>query len=143
VRNFILGATFLLIASAAFAQDQQTAARPDYSRDALLRFAANNEIKMSPLPDHLPPSRIQWHFGWMEFRGLGMEWRIFYLPIVVPLAGSGMQSVAKLPNALELTGTPFASCPEIFRDRPASVNREVKRVLKLERQAKVKVEKTD
>src|SRR5207248_966389 len=114
-----------------------------YSRDALLRFAANNEIKMSPLPEHLPPGRIQWHLGWMEFRTHGMQWRIFYLPIVVPLAGSWIQSVAKPPNALELTGTPFASGPEIFRDRPASVNREMKRVLKLQRQARVKTEKAD
>ena len=143
MRSLTLGATLLLIASATFAQEQTTTTRPDYSRDALLRFAARNEIKMSPLPDHLPPGRIQWHFGWMEFRGLGLDWRIFYLPIVVPLAGSGIQNVAKVPNALELTGTPFASGPEIFRDRPASVNREVKRVLKLERQAKVKVEKAD
>jgi len=143
VRSLILGATLLLLVSSAFAQEQTTTARPDYSRDALLRFAAKNEIRMSPLPDHLPPGRIQWHFGWMEFRGLGAQWRIFYLPIVVPLAGSGMQSVAKVPNALELTGTRFATGPEIFRDRPASVNREVKRVLKAERQAKRKAAKAD
>jgi len=138
MRGLTFGATLLLIASAAFAQEQTTTTPPDYSRDALLRFAANNEIKMSPLPDHLPPGRIQWHFGWMEFRGLGLDWRIFYLPIVVPLAGSGIQNVAKVPNALELTGTRFAAGPDIFRERPASVNREVKRVLKIERQAKVK-----
>lgn len=139
----LLGATLLLIALNTFAQEPTTTTRADYSRDALLRFAANNEIKMSPLPDHLPPRRIQWHFGWMEFRGLGMDWRIFYLPIVVPLAGSGIQNVAKTPNALELTGTRFATAPEIFRDRPASVNREVKRVLKIERKANVKAAKAD
>src|SRR5438067_5747830 len=104
-----LALAVLLCASATLAEDPP---KQDYSRDALLRFAANNEIKMSPLPEHLPPGRIQWHIGWMEFHALGTEWRIFYLPIVVPLAGSGIQNVAKLPNALELTGTPFASGPE-------------------------------
>lgn len=128
----------LFIASAAFAQEPAPA-RPDYSRDALLRFVANNEIRMSPLPDHLPPGRVQWHLGWMEFRALGMQWRVFYLPIMVPLAGSGLQDVAKVPNAFELTDTPFATSPQLYPDRSASVNREMKRVLKLERQAKVKV----
>lgn|GEM_PF-1137989 len=136
MRSLILSATLLLIASAAFAQEQTTATRPDYSRDALLRFAAKNEIKMSALPDHLPPGRIKWHIGWMEFGALGLQWRIFYLPIAVPLAGSGMQNVAKVPNALELTGRPLPAAADIFRDRPASVNREVKRVMKIERQAK-------
>jgi len=140
VRGLILSATLLLITTTIFAQEQPTTTRPDYSRDALLRFAANNEIKMSPLPEHLPPGRIQWHLGWMEFRGLGMQWRIFYLPILVPLAGSGIQNTAKVPNPLELAGTPIATGPDVFRERSASVNREIKKIRKIERKAKVKVD---
>jgi hypothetical protein len=135
----VLPLVILLTASAALAQETTTA-RQDYSRETLLRFVANNEIRMSPLPDHLPPGRVKWHLGWMEFRALGMQWRVFYLPIMVPLAGSGLQNVAKVPTAFELTNTPFATGPQLYPDRSASVNREMKRVLKLERQAKVKVE---
>jgi hypothetical protein len=139
VRSFLLTFAAVLIASASFAQEP-AAAQPDYSRDALLRVVANNEIKMSPLPEHVTHGRVQWHLGWMEFRALGMQWRIFYLPVMMPLAGSGLRDVAKVPNAFELTDTPFATSPQLYPDRSASVNREVKRVLKLERQAKVKIE---
>jgi hypothetical protein len=69
-----------------------------------------------------------------------MQWRIFYLPIMLPLAGSGLNNVATVPNALDLTGTPIATVPELFRDRTAGVNRELKRVLKIERAAKLKVQ---
>jgi hypothetical protein len=140
VRSFAFAFAALLIATAILAEDPPTASKPDYSREALLRFAAGNENKMSPLPDHLPPGRIQWHIGWMEFRALGMQWRIFYLPIAVPLAGSGLSNVAKTPNALELTGTPIVTGPQLYPDRTAAVNREFKRILKLERQVKVKAE---
>jgi hypothetical protein len=136
----VLGVTLavLLLASATLADDPP---KQDYSRDALLRFAASNDIKMSPLPEHLPPGRIQWHIGWMEFRALGMEWRIVYLPITMPLAGSGMQDVASVPNALEQTGNAFPARSQLFADRSKGVNREMKRVLKLERQAKVKADR--
>jgi len=140
VRFLAFASAALLIASAIQAEDPPTATKPDYSRDTLLRFVASKDIQMSPLPEHLPPGRIQWHLGWMEFRSLGMQWRIFYLPIAIPLAGSGMNNAAKTPNALELTGTPIATGPQLYPDRTAAVNREVKRVLKLERQARVKVE---
>jgi hypothetical protein len=141
VRAPIAALAALLIASAALADELVTTTQTDYSRNALLHFVANNEIRMSPLPEHLPPARrIHWHLGWMEFHALGMDWRIFYLPIAIPLAGTALHDIAKVPNALELTGTPFATGPQLFPDRPASVNREVKRLLKLERQAKIKVE---
>jgi len=136
VRSLAFAFASLLIASAMLG-DEPATTRPDYSREALLHFVASNDIRMSPLPDHLPPGRIQWHLGWMEFRALGMKWRIFYLPIAVPLAGSGLQNVANVPNPLEMTGTPFPASPQLYPDRSAAVDRELKRVLKLERQAKV------
>lgn len=131
--------TFLIVALAA-ADEPTTTAQTDYSRNALLHFVANNEIRMSPLPEHLPPARIRWHLGWMEFHALGLDWRFFYLPIAIPMAGSALHDIAKVPNALELTGTPFATGPELFPHRSASVNRETKRALQFEHQAKVKVE---
>jgi hypothetical protein len=134
VRPVFIAAIFF-VAVTAVAQEQHATTQPDYSRDALLHFVARNDVKMSPLPDHLPPGRIQWHFGWMEFRGLGMQWRIVYLPIAVPLAGSGLQNAARVPNPLEMANTPFAGNTDVFAERSASVNREMKRVLKLQRQS--------
>ncbi|MEA2414797.1 MAG: hypothetical protein QOI58_1454 [Thermoanaerobaculia bacterium] len=127
-------AAVVVVATSAAAQELQPTPRPDYSRDALLHFVARNEIKMSPLPDHLQ-GRIQWHIGWLEFRGLGMQWRVVYLPIAVPLAGSGLNNVARIPNPLEMTA-PIAGNPNLFAERSASVNREMNRVLKLQRQAR-------
>jgi len=135
VRTIFIAAVFLLVTNAAFAQEQPATQHPDYSRDALLHFVAQNEIKMSPLPDHLPPGRVQWHIGWLEFRGLGMDWRVVYLPIAVPLAGSGLQNVARVPNPLEMAKAPIAGNTDFFAERSASVNREMKRVIKLQRQA--------
>lgn len=140
MRSFAFAIAPLLIASAVHAQDSSTTPKPDYSRETLLRFVSANDIKMSPLPDHLRPGRIQWHIGWLEFGALGMHWHIFYLPIAVPLAGSGLNNVAKIPNALEMTGPRTAPPLQLYPDRTASVNREMKRVLKMERQAKVKAE---
>jgi len=133
VRAAFIAAAFVVALTSA-AQELQPTPQPDYSRDALLHFVARNDVKMSPLPEHLPAGRIQWHIGWMEFRGLGMQWRIVYLPIAVPLAGSGLQNVARVPNPLEMTA-PIAGSPDLFAERSASVNREMKRVLKLQPQA--------
>jgi len=135
VRAVFIAAAFVAAVTSAVAQETHPAPRPDYSRDALLHFVARNDIRMSPLPDHLPPGGIQWHVGWLQFRGLGMNWRVVYLPIAVPLAGSGLQNVARVPNPVEMAQAPIAGNPQLFAERSASVNREMKRVLKLQRQA--------
>jgi hypothetical protein len=135
MRAFFIAATFLLLTVTATAQERQPRVQPDYSRDALLHFVARDDVKMSPLPEHLPPGRIQWHFGWMEFRGLGMQWRIVYLPIVLPLAGSGLNNAGRVPNPIEMATTPIAGNTDVFAERSASVNREMKRVIKLQRRA--------
>jgi hypothetical protein len=135
VRSVVIAAA-VFVAMTAIAQEQHPTPQPDYSRDALLHFVARDDIKMSPLPDHLPPGRIQWHIGWLEFRGLGMQWRVVYLPIAVPLAGSGLQNTGRVPNPLEMASTPVAGNTDVFAERSASVDREMKRVLKLQRRAK-------
>ena len=100
MRSLTFALAALLVSSAMLAEDPPSPTKPDYSRHALLDFVANNDVRMSPLPEHLPPGRVQWHIGWMEFRAFGMQWRIFYLPITVPLAGSGLNNVANIPNPL-------------------------------------------
>jgi hypothetical protein len=134
VRTVLISAALVVLATSAVAQKLPPTPQPDYSRDALLNFVTRSDIKMSPLPDHLPPGRIQWHIGWLEFRGIGMQWRIVYLPIAMPLAGSGLNNVARVPNPIDMTA-PIAGSPQLFAERSASVNREMKRVLKLQHQA--------
>jgi hypothetical protein len=134
VRTVLISAALVVLATSAVAQKLPPMPQPDYSRDALLNFVTRSDIKMSPLPDYLPPGRIQWHIGWLEFRGIGMQWRIVYLPIAMPLAGSGLNNVARVPNPIDMT-SPIAGSPQLFAERSASVNREMKRVLKLQHQA--------
>jgi hypothetical protein len=134
VRTVLISAALVVLATSAVAQKLPPTSQPDYSRDALLNFVTRSDIKMSPLPDHLPPGRIQWHIGWLEFRGIGMQWRIVYLPIAMPLAGSGLNNVASIPNPIDMTA-PVADSPQLFAERSASVNREMKRVLKLQHRA--------
>jgi hypothetical protein len=133
MRAVFIAAAFVVALTSA-AQELQRTPPPDYSRDALRHFVARNDIKMSPLPDHLP-GRIEWHIGWLRFRGLGMEWRVVYLPIAMPLAGSGLQNVGRVPNPVEMASTPVAGNTNVFAERSAPVSREMKRVLKLQRQA--------
>jgi len=131
----VLIAVALLVTVTAVAQEKHSAPQPDYSRDALLNFVARDSIQMSPLPDHLPPGHVQWHIGWLEFRGLGMDWRVVYLPIAVPLAGTRLADVATVPNPLEMAQPRIVGSSQLFGERSAAVNREMKRALKLQRQA--------
>ena len=60
--------------------------------------------------------RVEFHTGFVEFHAWGMDWRIFYLPLLAPLPGARLEDGAKIPNPFELTGTPYASSmpPAIF-----------------------------
>lgn len=121
-------AALSLVAVGAFAQE--AAPRPDYSRGALLRMFA-----LQP-PERLPPGRVQWHLGYVEFRALGMSWRIIYLPIAAPLPGGRLEDGATIPNPFALTRTPYASTmPPMFdRDRSWAEEREYRRILRMGRE---------
>ena len=89
-------------------------------------------------PDNRAASdrRVEFHLGYVEIHYLGMDWRIFYLPLLAPLPGARLEDGAKIPNPFELTGTSYASTmPPMFdHDRPRAVEREYKRIEKLSRQ---------
>src|SRR5438874_568630 len=90
-----LVALLLLLAAAAFADE----------RDDVEKLKAFRDLNPDrPVTGH----SIQWHLGYFEFRALGMDWRIFYLPLLAPLPGSGFQNTANIPNAFEQTQTPYA-----------------------------------
>ena len=110
-------ALLLAAASAAFANEGP---RADYSRAALFRL-------FSPLPDH-----VQWHAGFIDFRAIGVHWRVLYLPLAKPVIR--LEDEAKVPNPFELTGTPYASSvpPAIFdSDRSWELEEEYQRIQRL------------
>ena len=125
----LLAAAALLAALPALAQETPAAAPPDYSRENLVRLFARGEEEHK-----LPPPRVRWHIGYVEFRALGMDWRVMYLPIAMPLAGTRLDQTADLPNAFELTNTQIAGARPYPLERPRAVRREIRRVLKMERQ---------
>ena len=104
---------------------------PDYSRQKLLRFVA--EIPEPPKHER----NLRFQFGSVEFRALGMNWRIIYLPIMVPLSGSGLRTTSTLPDPFALTGTEIATPPRAWRTQ-RQINAETRRIEKTER-ARVRV----
>ncbi|HYS56318.1 MAG TPA: hypothetical protein VER58_21375 [Thermoanaerobaculia bacterium] len=111
----------LFLATSAFAQ----------SVDDVEKLKAFRELN----PDNRPASqrRVEVHPGFIEIHALGMDWRIFYLPILAPLPGARLEDGAKIPNPFELTGTPYASTmPPMFdHDRSWAVEREYRRIQSL------------
>jgi len=100
--------------------------KPDYSRDNLARFFAQREIDLPPRP----PARVQWHLGSFEFRALGMDWRVLYLPIAMPLAGTRLSDVGKLPDPLAMT---MPGSRPVMPQPTLAVKREMRRALAMER----------
>ena len=97
---------------------------PDYSRGKLVRLFAQRDIDLPPRP----PARVQWHFGFVEFRALGMDWRVIYLPIAAPLSGTRLNETAKLPDPFALTNTAVPGQRPFIVEPSAEVRREVRRV---------------
>jgi hypothetical protein len=128
VMKHVVLALALLAATSAFADDDA---------EKLKAFRDLNPDR--PATGHA----VQWHLGYVEFRALGMDWRIFYLPILPPVPGSGFQNTAKIPNAFDLTQTPYASTlPPMFdHDRSRAVEREYQRIEKLTKKQKIEVKK--
>jgi hypothetical protein len=124
----------VLAASTAIAEDTPPPP-PDYSRDGLRRALSIHVSELSPVPDkrHL-------HFGYFEFRALGMDWRLFYLPLAAPLAGSGPAGAGKLPTALQLISPRISSPgPPILDDeRTFAEEREYRRIRKMTARTKLK-----
>ena len=124
----------ILAASSALATEQPS--DTDYSRDGLRRALS---ISMSDLPPK--PNGRHFHFGYVEFRALGMDWRISYLPILPPLPGSTPLDARKMPTASDLLRpTRSISRPPMLDDeRSFAERREFRRVQKMT--ARTKLEK--
>jgi hypothetical protein len=118
----------LLLTGAARAQ--QSDPKPDYSREHLRQIFAN-------IPDEPEPERrFQFHWGMLEFRALGTDWRI---GILSPLVGSNPRTTKQWPDAFSLTGTVLPGALPILPDEDRDSRRERVRIERLQR-AKIKVQ---
>ncbi len=125
----------LALAVTAAAQEKTPASPPDYSREKLIQIFAN-EPETKPVE-----KRVQFDFGFIDWRALGMRWRIGYLPFLVPLAGSEPWryngSMGAFPDPFELTHTEIASPPRTWKQM-RDMSAEMKRIEKTEK-ARAKV----
>lgn len=124
--QLFIAALAVAVTSAALAQEEKPAENPDYSKPTMMRiFSA----------DDTPPPRarrIKHTPGAFEFRALGMDWRVAYLPILMPLAGSRMTTSREWPDAFALSGTQYASPKKTWRER-RTYSAEIRRINRLDR----------
>ena len=117
-----------LAATSAAAQSSFTPEPPppvqvDFSRDTLLELFAD-----IPEPEEYPESSFRHRFGSIDFRALGVRWRIGYLPFFVPLSGSEpWVNGQRWPDPFTLTGTQIPNTPRSFR-RGRAMNAELRRI---------------
>ncbi|HYI10188.1 MAG TPA: hypothetical protein VEK57_14100 [Thermoanaerobaculia bacterium] len=107
------------LAVPAFAQEI------DYSREELNRVFSMHQIDLPPRP----APNVRYGFGYVEFRALGMDWRLIYLPIAMPLSGTETDVTQTLPDPFALTGAHFATTPQQWHTQ-RQVNREIRRIKK-------------
>ena len=122
----------LLILLFAFATPllADDAPKPDYSQDALFRFA--HEFVLHP------QSRLGefdlGNLGAVNVYKYGVRGKLLYLPFLAPLAGTRLADVATVPNAFALTNTPIARSMPYVPDELATspgVRQQLKTVLKI------------
>ena len=128
-----LATTALLtfLAATALADD---ARRPDYSQEAMLSFT--REVLRQRARE-----RVEVNVGAIDVYKFGLRSRFFWLPFLAPLPGTKLNETARVPDAFSLTQTAIArSMPYMDYENSGPVNREIRRVLRLEKKrAKVKV----
>ena len=113
----------VLAASAALADE-----KPDYTREGLRRTFSATVIELGPKPK----PRFQVKFGYVEFRALGMDWRIMFLP-VAPLSGTRLDVTQEPPDPFELTGVTVNQAPVEEVQMTAELKAELRRLKRVTR----------
>jgi hypothetical protein len=114
--------TLLLITGAAAAQETT---RPDYSKEAVQRFAMSIDIEEPEEEPFDSPS--------VGFRALGTTWNFNYLPGPrMRLSGTelGVGVTQLFPDPFALTNTVIATSPRAIARYRRDVSRELKRINK-------------
>jgi len=93
----VLALTFATLSAGA------SSLSPDYSKKALLEvFSDDRRARPQPY-NHVGP-------GYLQFRALGSDFRLFFLPIMAPLAGTvSSNGSATIPDPFEHLQTAFPS----------------------------------
>jgi hypothetical protein len=133
----------LLVAGTLSAQESTPSAppppaKPDYSRQSIMRLLMNDDDD-EDTDRQRRPSNFD-HFGAVEFHALGTDWRFNYLPLMVPLSGTafGMNATTQTwPDPFALTHTQIATSQRAWRTR-RNIKAELRRIDKSER-AKLKI----
>jgi hypothetical protein len=114
------------------------APKPDYSSDAIFRFA--HEFVLHP---HSAIGDFDLgNLGAINVFKYGLHGTFNYLPFLAPLPGTRLADVATVPNAFALTNTPIARSMPYMPDEVSlspGAKRELKRVLQLEKQTNLSV----
>lgn len=128
----------LILAAIALPVAADDAPKPDYSVDAMFRFS--HEFILHP---HSAIGDFDLgNLGAINIYKYGVRGKFNYLPLLAPLPGSRLADVATLPNAFALTNTPIARSMPYMPDEVSlspGARRELKRLLQLEKQAKLAV----
>jgi hypothetical protein len=108
--------------------------RTDYSQDTMLSFT--REVLRQREAE-----RVDLDLGAIDIYHFGTHARFYWLPALAPLPGTRLNETATLPNPFALTQTAIArSMPYMTTENSAAINREVRRVLRMEKKrAKIKV----
>jgi hypothetical protein len=124
MRNAIIALLITIVAGAARAQSATQPAAPDYSPDHLRQILTTDDQEPQP------QRNVRIGFGVVEFRALGMDWRIGFLPFLAPLHGSVPGTTSVLPDAFSLNHVIFpGGLPEI--ERSADERRELRRIARI------------
>jgi len=110
--------------------------KPDYSNEAMFRFAHYFVEHRSGILDF-----DLGNLGAIDVYKYGVHGRFNYLPFLAPLLGTRLVDVATVPNAFALTNTRIARSMPYMSDDTLSpgAKRELKRVLKIIAKDKVAV----
>jgi hypothetical protein len=126
-RTALLLILLLAVATPLLADDVP---RPDYSQDAMFRFAHDFVL--------LPQSKVGDfdldNLGEVNVYKYGVKGKLLYLPFLAPLPGTRLADVATVPNAFALTNTPIARSMPYIPDELAGspgMRQQLKVVLRL------------
>ena len=110
--------------------------KPDYSNEAMFRFAHYFVEHRSGILDF-----DLGNLGAIDVYKYGVHGRFNYLPFLAPLLGTRLVDVATVPNAFALTNTRIARSMPYMSDDTLSpgAKRKLKRVLKIIAKDKVAV----
>lgn len=110
---------------------------PDFSRPALQRVFSAHVIELGDKPK----PRVQFRFGAIEFRALGMDWRVLYLPLAMPLSGTRPTTSSQPPDPFALTGLGLTGQalgdPQLSRRDQRELKAELKRIRRLDRRSRL------